>query len=57
MEGKIWTKQVLAENRLSTISELQENEVTERPGNAEVSKTHRSSAATEKLPEKQRHDS
>jgi len=47
----------LAGNRLSTIFELQENEVTERPGNAEVSKTHRSSTATEKLPGKQCQDS
>ena len=57
MEDKIWTKKVLAGNRLSTIFELQENEVTERPGNAEVSKTHRSSTATEKLPGKQCQDS
>ena len=55
MEDKIWTKQVFAGNRLSAISELQEHEVTERPGNAEVSKTRQSS--TEMLRGKQRQDS
>ena len=55
MEDKIWTKQVFAGNRLSAISELQEHKVTERPGNAEVSKTRQSS--TEMLRGKQRQDS
>lgn len=52
MEDKIWAKQVLAGNRLSAISELQEHKATERQGNAEVSKTHQSSTATEMQPGK-----
>ena len=57
MEDKIWTKQVLAGNRLSTIFEFQEHHFAERKGNAEVSKTHQTSKATERQPGDQRQDS
>ena len=57
MEDKIWTKQVLAGDRLSTIFEFQEIHFAERQGNAEVSKTHQTSKATEKLTGDQRQDS
>ena len=57
MEDKIWTKQVLAGNGLSAISELQEHKFTERQANTEVSKTHHSSKAMAMLPGKQRQSS
>ena len=57
MEDKIWTKQVLAGNRLSTIFEFQEHHFAERKGNVEVSKTHQTSKATERQPGDQRQDS
>ena len=57
MEDKTWTKQVLAGNRLGTIFEFQEHQFGERQRNAEVSKTHQTSKATEMQPGDQRQDS
>lgn len=57
MEHTNWTKQALAGNRLSTISEFQEHHFAERQGNAEMSKTHQTSKATEMLPGDKRQDS